>query len=403
MAASILDTLTRSLGPSVLSKASATFGESDAAINKGFTAAIAAALAPMVARASDSHATRDVFEIVKGAPSQVTLLDEPDKLFSRALSEPDEVGPMAQLRSLLFGGKIHSITNAIANAAGIKPATATTLFSLAITTVVGYLSRLIRRENLDPASFGRRLAAERAPLTALLPARLSSLVSPGTAFVNDTARAGSRAVVAGRLTFDRAAFATAPARSSTGTWIAAALLGLLAVAASYALLGRSVPGLEGTPGAIGTAGYLSRSLPDRTSIRFPEASTEARLLAFIDANTPADRETWFEFDRITFDTDATTLRPQSQEQLSNIAAILKAFPTVNVKIGGYTDNTGDAGANLRLSQGRAEAVMAAIRNLGIAGHRLEAEGYGAQHPVADNNTAEGRSRNRRVAIRATAR
>ena len=73
-----------------------------------------------------------------------------------------------------------------------------------------------------------------------------------------------------------------------------------------------------------------------------------------------------------------------------------------VKIGGYTDNTGDPQANLKLSQDRAVAVESAIVALGIADERVAAEGYGEQHPVADNST-EGARRNRRIALRVTAK
>ena len=144
-------------------------------------------------------------------------------------------------------------------------------------------------------------------------------------------------------------------------------------------------------------------LPDGTSLRFPAESTEANLLAFVETNAPVERETWYAFDRITFETDSATLRPQSREQLANVAAILKAYPPVRIKIGGYTDNSGDATANLRLSQARAESVMNELRDMGVTTSRLEAEGYGDRHPVADNATAEGRARNRRVALRVTER
>ncbi len=115
------------------------------------------------------------------------------------------------------------------------------------------------------------------------------------------------------------------------------------------------------------------------------------------------RETWFEFDRLNFETDSARIRADSQEQLRNTAAILKAYPQVRVKIGGYTDNSGDPAANRRLSEERAMAVMNALKDDGVAVDRLEAEGYGDQHPIADNSTPEGRARNRRVAIRITAR
>lgn len=109
------------------------------------------------------------------------------------------------------------------------------------------------------------------------------------------------------------------------------------------------------------------------------------------------------FDRLNFATGASTILPESQEQLDNIAAVLKAYPNVNVKVGGYTDNTGDASANARLSQARAEAVREALTANGIAATRMTAEGYGDKHPVADNATPEGRARNRRIALRVTAK
>ena len=70
-----------------------------------------------------------------------------------------------------------------------------------------------------------------------------------------------------------------------------------------------------------------------------------------------------------------------------------------IKLGGYTDNTGDPQANLRLSQQRADAVMADLVKLGVDAGRMKAEGYGQEHPVADNSTEEGRAKNRRIDIR----
>ena len=74
---------------------------------------------------------------------------------------------------------------------------------------------------------------------------------------------------------------------------------------------------------------------------------------------------------------------------------------MSVKVGGYTDNVGDPAANLKLSQERAQNTMNALAALGVEKVRIEAEGYGEQHPVADNSTDEGRQRNRRIDIRVT--
>jgi len=180
MAASILDTLTQSLGPSAFSKASVNYGDSDSAISKGFTVAVAAVLAPLVARANDSQFMRTLFGMIKDVPADVTLLDEPDRLFGGGTPTIEESGPIATLRSLVFGGNTQTIASAIANASGVKPATAASLFGVALPTVLGYLSRIAVRENLDAGGIGRRLAAERGPVTAALPASLGALLSMGT-------------------------------------------------------------------------------------------------------------------------------------------------------------------------------------------------------------------------------
>ena len=104
-----------------------------------------------------------------------------------------------------------------------------------------------------------------------------------------------------------------------------------------------------------------------------------------------------------FDTGAATLKDSSQEQLSNVAEIMKAYPQVSLKLGGYTDNTGNPQQNQQLTQERATSAMNQIVAFGIDPARLTAEGYGDQHPVADNGTAEGRQHNRRIDINVTAK
>ncbi len=148
--------------------------------------------------------------------------------------------------------------------------------------------------------------------------------------------------------------------------------------------------------------FYMLKLPDGTELNVPRLGIESKLVAFIeDASKPADKTTWFDFDRLLFDTGKATLQPASEEQLHNIAAILKAFPKVHARIGGYTDNTGDADANLKLSDDRAKNVMNELVALGVGAPRLDSKGYGSEHPVASNATEEGRAKNRRISLRVT--
>jgi len=150
--------------------------------------------------------------------------------------------------------------------------------------------------------------------------------------------------------------------------------------------------------------FFETTLSSGFAIKGAKDGIENKLIAFIqDTGKAVDDTTWFSMDRITFDTDKATLTPESTVQVTNIAEILKAFPNVKIKIGGYTDNTGDANHNLTLSGGRANTVKNALVAAGIDVSRLEAKGYGSEHPVATNETEEGRQQNRRIDVNVTAK
>jgi outer membrane protein OmpA-like peptidoglycan-associated protein len=145
-------------------------------------------------------------------------------------------------------------------------------------------------------------------------------------------------------------------------------------------------------------------LPDGTALNVPANGVESKLIAYLnDPNSTVSEDKWFDFDRLLFDTGKATLQPASQGQLGNIAAILKAYPKVKIRLGGYTDNTGNADSNVKLSDERANAVMAQLAKLGTDPARMSAKGYGEEHPVADNATEEGRAKNRRISLRVTER
>jgi outer membrane protein OmpA-like peptidoglycan-associated protein len=101
---------------------------------------------------------------------------------------------------------------------------------------------------------------------------------------------------------------------------------------------------------------------------------------------------------INFDTGKSTIKPDSAGTLESAASALKAAATLKVEVGGHTDNVGTPEANLKLSQERAQAVMAALVQRGVKADRLTAKGYGQASPVADNRTDEGRGKNRRVEL-----
>jgi outer membrane protein OmpA-like peptidoglycan-associated protein len=103
---------------------------------------------------------------------------------------------------------------------------------------------------------------------------------------------------------------------------------------------------------------------------------------------------------ILFDTDKTDLKPESRATLEEVANLLKSDPALRLEVGGHTDSTGAADHNMRLSVGRAAAVVnALVSAYGIDRARLQPKGYGDTKPVAPNDNEEGRAKNRRVELR----
>ena len=99
-----------------------------------------------------------------------------------------------------------------------------------------------------------------------------------------------------------------------------------------------------------------------------------------------------------FDFDKATLTPAGRQLVAAAALTLKQNPSVRVSVDGHTDSIGSEAYNQKLSERRARTVADALVDEGIARDRLHVQGFGKSRPVADNKTAEGRARNRRVEI-----
>ena len=104
---------------------------------------------------------------------------------------------------------------------------------------------------------------------------------------------------------------------------------------------------------------------------------------------------------ISFGTGAnnTKLTTKSNTSLNQLVAIMNENPSLKIKIEGHTDNAGNDDTNMKLSQDRADAVKAWLVGKGISEDRIKSEGFGETMPIADNNTAAGRAKNRRIDIR----
>jgi outer membrane protein OmpA-like peptidoglycan-associated protein len=101
---------------------------------------------------------------------------------------------------------------------------------------------------------------------------------------------------------------------------------------------------------------------------------------------------------VLFDTGKYSLKPGAREKLAKVAGILLAYPSLNIAVGGYTDNVGGDEMNQKLSDHRAGSVRDYLVQEGVATGSVSAEGFGNSLPVASNNNSAGRQQNRRVEL-----
>jgi outer membrane protein OmpA-like peptidoglycan-associated protein len=105
---------------------------------------------------------------------------------------------------------------------------------------------------------------------------------------------------------------------------------------------------------------------------------------------------------VRFDTNKSTLTATAKANLDKLVTVFNQYPDTNIQIYGYTDSTGSAEYNLKLSEQRSVSVKAYLGTKGIGATRFTTTGLGIADPIATNDTPEGRSQNRRVEFAITA-
>jgi outer membrane protein OmpA-like peptidoglycan-associated protein len=395
-----MESVNGAITPELTSPLAAQFGVSDEVTAAALKTSAAAMLTTLAAKANDLTFLKGIYTLLTGADAMAVATGVGGYGYASPVAS---VTPAAFLNQL-FGINLASVEATVASAAAISVPAAGAMLAAAAPLVLDSLSLRIETGGLSIGAFASALTAELPGLRTLLPATFAipglsipaSFATPLPADIDapydrKTGAAGwlwpvliAGAMLIGALIwyFDRVDTAGAPPVSSTFVPDSAAP----------------------PPPAVPLGSFLKRKLPGGFELNIPENGMENKLLNFIeDPSRPVDKTTWFDFDRLLFAPGSASLEPASTEQLTNIAAILQAFPKVDIRIGGYTDNTGDPAVNLTLSQERATTVMGELAKLDVDPSRMDAKGYGEEHPVADNATEAGRTLNRRISLRVTAK
>jgi outer membrane protein OmpA-like peptidoglycan-associated protein len=138
-------------------------------------------------------------------------------------------------------------------------------------------------------------------------------------------------------------------------------------------------------------------LPDGATLKLPQSSFLSEIYKYLsDATTTQGRA--FVFDGLEFADATIRVNPEIETAVTNLASLLRAFPSVAMRIEGHTDPSGDPAADRNQSLALADALKDLLVKAGVPSNRLTTVGLGSEKPVAANDITAGRAKNRRIEL-----
>jgi outer membrane protein OmpA-like peptidoglycan-associated protein len=443
MSFNIFDAVKGHFGSELIGKAASFLGESESGISKAIGGILPTVLSGLNSKAGTSEGANEVMNMASSAHS-TGILGSIGSFFGGG----DMLSKGAGLLTSLFGGKLGGIVDTISNFAGIKGDSINKLMSMAAPVALGSLGKHAAETGLGASGIASLLSSSSSSWSSMLPSGLGSLLGGAGAAVT-----GAVGAVSGGLgnTKDKAAGYASGAghaveeAASGGAmkWLLPLLLlGGLGAGAWYFWKNKKADDTHtaqtpevkapetptpntSTPAATDIKVMLDSAtgvvkydlgaekefdLGNGTKIKAAENGFEGQLINFIKNGTidAANKSAnWFNLYNVQFvkgKSNAFLPNSGSEVQISNTAAILKAYPNVKIKLGGYTDSDGNAAGNKTLSDARAKFVQSSIVAGGAKAEQIvEAVGYGADFAVAPNDSKENMARNRRVAAKVDAK
>ena len=397
MAMNLLDSVKSVFTSDIIGKASSLLGESEGGVTKALAAGVPSILTGIISNAGSDGGT-NVLNLAKQAAGS-GILDNLGGLFSGGSSTSSLLSTGSNMLSGLLGNKVGGLSSLISNFSGVKQSSISSILSALAPIALGFVGKQALSNNLSSGGLLSWLNGQKASIASAVPAglNLSGLLDGAAAKVSNTVRE-----------------VTEPAKSTK--WLWPLLLAIVAIALLWYLMrGCNKEAATGvttdtaavtpsSPEPVVNAPVARESfkvkLPDGSELDAYKGGIEDQLVAFLnDANSKPGKDLWFDFDDLNFKTGTAEIVPESQKQLNNIVAILKAYPKAKIKIGGYTDKTGDEANNKKLSQARAAAVKSALETAGVGKQVVGAEGYGSEFAKIEAEAPDSdRIKDRRVSV-----
>ena len=426
MALNIIDLIKGQLGPALISQAATQFGESESGISKAISGLLPAVVGGMANNADKPG----VLDAIMGASSNGML--------GNLLGGTSNNSLITTVLTAIFGDKVGDIVNAISTFSGVNNSTSSSLLNMVTGATLGSVGKYASDNNIGASGITSLLQDQKGIVSSLLPAGLS-LASLGVGNMFGAHEAEKVTVssydqpkVEVNRGGDTHSHPTPDNNNNEGGSIWKWLLPLLLLGLAGWFLWNNYNKdkteevvttdntemvADSTAGMVNDSAMMVTPVKEVTDIDLNGKmikgyanGMEASMITFLKsdsyknaADDAALKENWYDFDNVNFKIgSATELEPGSEGQIQNLASILKAYPDAKIKIGGYTDMTGDAAQNKDLSQKRADFIKSELGKLGVAAQVVGAEGYGSEFakvPATASN--DERAADRKMAVRFT--
>ena len=383
MAVNLIELAKGYLTSDIIQKAASFVGESEPATQKAVNGIVPTLIAALANQASTSGGAEKLSRILDTGKYDGSALNNLGSLFAGGETTQKTITQSKDILSSLFGNKTEGLVDQIARFAGLRTGSATSLLALILPLILNLLGRQRSTIGQSPSALASLLGEQKGFLSGLLPAGIGSFLG-WTGY--ETARPRETAA------------AVEPKRETESWFVPLLVLSGIVLAAMAWLLSRPAPAPEIAVASRPTVRMTDLQLPGGMKVSVPEGSLNYSLNQWLAGTTDTTVPKRFVFDNMNFETGSTTLTPESMPTVESLVVILKAYPSVAVRLEGHTDNTGDAEANKKLSLDRAVVVKEIMVARGIADGRVGTDGYGQEKPIAPNETEEGRAKNRRTEL-----
>lgn len=420
MPANIIDLVKSNLGNEFATRVASVYGESGEGTKKIIDAGIPAILAGFLGKSETADGTNTIHKLATEAAGGGILEDLNALTDSGTANVNPVVTNIMTVLNRLFGERWTAITSMITTYAGVKQNSSSRLLALLAPIILAVLGRKVKEENLSASGLASWLLGQKETITTAIPSGFNLAGALGLSSLGSLGLGAANMSSGVRKPSDSTSTSLVPDNKNSNKW----LLPLLVLAAFCILVWyfmrakkttNSVTTVDTT--LVTTSTTMTKTtttkrtlseitLPNDIRIQAYPGGIEDQLVQFIQSDEYKNatdvqlKEKWFNFDDLNFEFGTTSLTEASQRQLQNIAAILKAFPGVKMKIGGYTDKKGDDVANKKLSDNRAKMIQKLLNDAGVGDQVSEAEGYGEEFATIDEHaTDEERAADRRTAVR----